>query len=211
MNYIAHGNIANARTLDAEDLKRLLRDDPLVIGFTEAYRLNQSIAKYDRIRVAGDWGPEENDVAVYVCSDLDVLKVKMKAMHAHWWGPFTGRRRSPRRYYFVKVRDCEGRKHKYLVVHFPPGGPDGKNSKAWKESARACKRWLKRRRRAVVFGDINANAAEIREYIAPRKALVSMGNRVCGAVYKRYSGTTYSRNAPKGMHGWFATRLERRR
>lgn len=186
----------------------IAKHEPDVVVFTEAYHFGQEIPGYDVIRYSRKHGPEARDIVVLVRHGVKIKRRALKKMTRAWWGPFTLRKRAPRRYIVLKVvKDGVG--WPVMAVHFPPGGPSGgiktrgRNKGAWDESALSTRRWLAIRARAVVAGDLNANRAAVQKHVAPGNARVVMASSVDGTVVKGASITARHLPAPKGMHGWF--------
>lgn len=196
---------------------------------TEAYHLTKSPAGYRLVRAtdgltakqASKLGAEAHDVAALVRDDVRVRRVRVKKMTKPWWGPFTKKRRQARRYLILvlEVEQVDGTWERWpvLAVHFEPGGPSGgiltrgRNKGAWRASARWSRRWLRRRRRAVLAGDINGNAAAARKHIAPKGAHVAMASNVDGVITTGASITIRRQPTPKGMHGWFTATIKETR
>lgn len=198
------GNIAGAtripRLLDALD-----GADAGVL--TEAYHFGQVVPGYRLVRFSMKHGAEARDVSVLVRDGVQVKARRLKKMGVNWWGPFTRRKRAPRRYpVLVLIKD--GKRWPLLAAHFPPGGPSGgiktrgRNKGAWHESAIRCRRWLALRDRAVIVGDLNAKHSDVSKHVAPSNAEVHMISGVDGALAKGATIAARKLNAPAGMHGW---------
>lgn len=208
---LEHGNIAGVEESDAL-LDAIAANKPDVVVLTEAYHYNQHVPGYQRVQYSKKHGAEARDVLVLVRDGLKIKRRALIKLTRAWYGPFTLRKRSPRRYIVVTVVK-DGVKYPIMAVHFPPGGPAGgvktrgRNKGAWHESARRVKRWLRRRLLAVAIGDFNADKADVKQYVAPKGAVVEMASNVDGVAAKANEVTITRLNAPKKMHGWFIARV----
>lgn len=208
---VFHGNIAGAR--DCDHLLTLLAvAQPDVAVLTEAYHWAQDVPGYELVHYSAKHGPEARDVAVLVRHGVTIARRRLKKLAREWWGPFTLRKRQPRRYVRLGL-DKDGVRWPLEAVHYPPGGPSGgtqtrgRNRAAWHESARSTRRWLRLRVRAVAVGDFNANGAALRKHVAPKGARVVMASNVDGVAAKGCHVTVKRLTAPARMHGWFIATL----
>lgn len=210
---IFHGNVAQVRRLP--QIERVLNDhDPDVLVLTEAYHLGPwlrgQLDGYRLVQWGRAHGAEAGDVAILVREGLRVRGRRLHKMRTRWYGPFRFPRsiREPRRFPRVTVVKA-GVAWPILGVHFPSGGPSGgsmtkgKNAPAWHECARVTRRWLRRRPRAVVVGDLNSKRADVVQYVTPPGALVGMASNVDGLIVKGATANLRRLDSPAGMHGWF--------
>lgn len=206
-------NIANA-SRSPELAAYLATYHPDVVVLSEAYRWRHEISGYQTLK----WskrrhGPEARDLMVLVRDGVKVKRKRLRKMDRRWFGPFTLRRREPRRYPVVVVK-VDGVRWPILAAHLPPGGASGgvrtrgRNKGAWHESARKIKRWLRKRPRAVVAGDLNDNRASVKKHIAPKRGRVVMASNVDGVVAVGARITLKRLPVPTGMHGWFLATLK---
>lgn len=201
-------NVGGARRI--KELKELAEKiKPDVIIATEAYYSDdflRSIPEYRVKHYGKREGADAPSVAMLVRRKIPLKFLRLIKMDRVWWGPFTNRKRAPRR--FVKGTIRKGLVWiPILACHFPPGGPgggrDGRNRKAWAEAAAFAVSWLRTRKRGVVVGDLNSLAGEARAFIAePADAKLIAGGKVTHSVTVGMRGTADVKNAPEGMHGW---------
>jgi hypothetical protein len=213
MSLVVQGaNIAGVKECDCL-LDEIASHKPDAVVLTEAYYWRQDVPGYTTISWSKkNHGAEARDVVVLVRDGVRIKRKRLKKMIRGWWGPFTGRKREPRRYpVVVLVKD--GVTWPLLAAHFPPGGASGgiktrgRNKGAWHESARKAKRWLRRRIQAVLLGDLNENTAGVKKHVAPKRGHVAMASNVDGAVAVGASISIRRLNAPPKMHGWFVATL----
>lgn len=184
---------------------------PKVVVCSEAQRATAFLREFKGYRLrqgSRSDGAEAPGVAVLVRRRMKIRWERLEKMRKRWWGPFTGRIRWPRVYRKLTVW-TGGVRWPLYAAHLPPGGPSGgvktrgRNKPAWDESARRVSRWLKIRRRAAVFGDLNATLFEVTKHIGrPANARVDSIGKVTHAVTKGARVRTQSIKPPKGLHGW---------
>jgi hypothetical protein len=208
---IQGGNIAGVDKSPAL-LDAIAFHKPDVAVLTEAYHYDQDVPGYQRVQYSKKHGAEARDVLILVRDGLKIKRRALVKLTKAWYGPFTLRKRAPRRYIVVVVIK-DGVKYPVMGVHFPPGGPNGgvktrgRNRSAWRQSARRVKRWLRIRSLAVALGDFNGNGKDVREFVAPKGAIVDMASNVDGAAAKAGELNVISIPHPRKMHGWFRGRV----
>lgn len=208
---IEGANIAGVEESDAL-LDAIALHKPDVVILTEAYHYSQHVPGYQRVQYSKKHGAEARDVLVLVKDGLKIKRRALIKMTQAWYGPFTLRKRAPRRYIVVVVVK-DGVKYPIMAVHFPPGGPQGgvktrgRNKSAWRASAKRVRRWLRLRALAVAAGDFNADKQDVKKYVAPAGAIVDMASNVDGAVAKAGELNVTVLPHPRKMHGWFLARV----
>jgi hypothetical protein len=192
---------------------------PDVAVLSEAYHLRDDLAEipgYTRVQYSAKHGPEAPDVAVLVRHGVRIKRRALRKMLEAWWGPFTGKRRAPRRGVVVVLVLQDGTKWPMLAGHGPSGGPSGgvktrgRNRPAWLEFAKVCRRFLRLRRRAVVVADFNADKADVRKHAAPKRADVCMSSNVDGVAVVGGTARLHQLEDPADMHGWALVTLNPR-
>lgn len=149
-------------------------------------------------------GSEAREIKVLVRDGVKVLRRKRLNMTVRWIGPKIARVHEARVYLGVKT-DFPFRAW-VLDVHFPTGGPNGPNAKAWMESWRRVVAFLSKRR-GVAIGDFNATAEELAALVKAAGFEITSLGKVDHAISNRLRRVGVQRDlpgTPAGVHGWGA-------
>lgn len=153
-------------------------------------------------------GIEARGIKSLVSRNLKVGLTRRLRMTMPWVGPKTGKRHEPRVYQALQV--LAPFRFWVVNVHFPTGGPDGPNAKAWAESWRRLVQFLSKRR-GVAIGDFNATAAQLKPLCETAGFDLTSLGKVDHAVSHRLRRAGVQRDipgTPDGVHGWGAVTYE---
>lgn len=146
---------------------------PVLVGLNEAFRskgrLGGRLKKFRRLWDGRRREAKNNPFFVRGKKKVRVLDTWRMRMGEAW----RFKKRKPPRVFRVVLWHLAGKrwtKTATCLAHFPTGGPNGRNSTAWREGARRCVRFAKRHPNAVVtiLGDFNATEGQVDHWIAGR-------------------------------------------
>lgn len=131
-------------------------------------------------------GDDTGDCALMLAAHVQLRHTWVARMRQRWLVLSHHRWHKPHSYEVAAIK-VRGQRWRVRASHWPTHGPDGPNARAWRESARRSRRWL-RRGLSVPSADLldaNASADQLRE--------VFTGCRVFGhgpdvAITRRVAG-----------------------
>jgi len=198
------------QTTNIEGMKKpplgegLAEIQPDVAVLQQAAQSGAHLGRFGKYKVYGFRGSAEaRGVKALVSRNSKVVRVRRLRMTLSWIGPKASRAHTPRVFQAIQVRTPFW---VWVVnVHFPTGGPDGPNAKAWAESWRRTVKFLKKRR-GVVIGDFNATAVQLRPLCEAEGFELTMLGKVDHAVSNRLHRVKKQSvpGRPTRAHGWGA-------
>lgn len=212
---------ANIGSVKDPNLGPMLKNrKPQVMVVTEAYYAHaklSSLAKKYGYRVkqySRKQGAEGPDVALLIRNGVTIESVSLMKMSKTW--KYTNKNhvthvRRPRRYP-VAVIKYSGKTWTVIGVHFPTGGPGGRNKAAWNESKKRIQSYAANHKSTpvVVAGDYNPVGASMSKQFpgfliqgdAPDLAMIKKGR---GARFEGKPVRSPVRN--NNSHGWLTYHL----